>query len=335
MGRFMRKTWGEELGRRPETEAGMGLKVLVVGAGSIGRRHHDNLTMLGVESVLRGWRGYGAAGLAGEIAGFDAVVIATATDLRLELIALAAAAGKPLYIEKPLAFSRAELAQIEAVVAPVAKRSVLGYMMRYHPAFRALAARDLSDLFQLSLSIGHDVTQWRANWRFSGSYAARAAGGGVLLDLCHELDMAACLVPGLEVSAVDCQGHAAYPGVDIASRISLCGQGVTGEVAMDYLTPKLHRRTILRGTQAVCDFDFAAQRYLVTDAGGSNALDIPLERNEMFLALMRDFLALVAGREGSGNPLVPRLDLALPSARLVAAAWEARRFIGEIDKEIP
>ncbi|WP_112312206.1 Gfo/Idh/MocA family protein [Pseudogemmobacter bohemicus] len=313
----------------------MGLKVLVVGAGSIGRRHYDNLQALGAEATLRGWRDYGAAGFAAEIAGFDAAVIATATDVRLELIALAAAAEKPLYIEKPLAFSRRELEEIEAVIAPVAQRSVLGYMMRYHPALRALAARDLSGVFQASFSIGHDVTQWRQNWTFSGSYSARAAGGGVLLDLCHELDMAHCLFPGLAVQTVEAQGHAAYPGVDMASRITLSGGGVAAEVAMDYLTPKLHRRTILRGLREVCDFDFAAQRYLVTDMNGETSLDKPLDRNEMFLSLMRDFLALVSGRETSGNKLLPRLDLALPSARLVADAWEARRFIGMIEKEIP
>lgn len=313
----------------------MVVKVLVVGAGSIGRRHHDNLMALGAEPVLRGWRDYGASGFAAEIAGFDAAVIATATDVRLELITLAAAAGKPLYIEKPLAFSRRELDEIEAVIAPVAARSVLGYMMRYHPAFRALAARDLAGVFQASFSIGHDVTQWRANWKFSESYAARAAGGGVLLDLCHELDMVQCLFPDLAVQTVEAQGHAAYPGVDMASRITLSGAGVAAEVAMDYLTPKLHRRAILRGLREVCDFDFAAQRYLVTDVNGVTSLDKPLERNEMFLALMRDFLALVSGRETSGNRLLPRLDLALPSARLVADAWEARRFIGMIEKEIP
>jgi len=313
----------------------MALKVLVVGAGSIGRRHHENLKSLGASSLLRGWRGYGITGFKADIADFDAAVIATATDVRLDLVEAAAAAGKHLYIEKPLAFSRAELARIEKAAASIANRSVLGYMMRYHPAFRALAERDLSDVFQFSLSIGHDVTQWRANWRFSESYAAKPAGGGVLLDLCHELDMAACLFPGLAVRSVESHGHAAYPGVDMASRVSLAKAGIVGEVAMDYLTPKLHRRAILRGTKAICDFDFAAQKYLVVDADGTVSLDKPLERNEMFLALMRDFLALVAGTTTSGNPLLPRLDQALPSARLVADAWEARHFIGDISKEIP
>jgi predicted dehydrogenase len=212
---------------------------------------------------------------------------------------------------------------------------MLGLMMRYHPAVRALAASDLSDVFQFALTIGHDVTQWRQNWRFSESYAARAEGGGVLLDLCHELDLACCLFPGLEVTRVESLGHPAFPGVDFASRISLRRQGLVGDVSMDYLTPLLHRRTTLRGTERMHDFDFAAQAYQVTETSGPRALDLPLERNAMFLDAMRDFLALASGSPTSGNPLMPRLDLCLPSARLVAQAWSMRSFVGEIAKEIP
>lgn len=311
------------------------MRVLVIGSGSIGRRHNDNLATLGAVPQLVSWREAGLDGSVDAMGAADAVVIATATDIRLPLIAAAAARGLPMYIEKPLAFRADEVEKIAVVAAPVAERSMLGYMMRYHPAVRALAGTDLSDVFQFALTIGHDVTQWRANWRFLESYAARAEGGGVLLDLCHELDLAACLFPELRVTRVESLGHPAFPGVDFASRISLAAEGLAGDVSMDYLTPLLHRRSSLRGTERMHDFDFAAQRYLVTDSSGPRALDLPLERNAMFLDAMRDFLALVSGGRTSGNPLMPRLDLCLGSARLVAEAWSKRQFIGDITKEIP
>ena len=311
------------------------MRVLVIGSGSIGRRHHDNLQTLAVTPQLVSWRDVGLHGSVAAMDQADAVVIATATDIRLPLIEAAAARGLPMYVEKPLAFRPAEVEAIAAVTAPVATRSMLGYMMRYHPAVRWLAAADLSDVFQFALTIGHDVTQWRANWRFSESYAARAEGGGVLLDLCHELDLAACLFPGVAVTRVECLGHPSYPGVDIASRISLQCHGVVGDVSMDYLTPKLHRQTVLRGTDRMHDFDFAAQSYWVTDTNGPLDLDLSFERNTMFLDAMRDFLALASGGPLSDNPLLPRLDLCLPSARLVADAWSKRVFIGQITKDIP
>jgi predicted dehydrogenase len=311
------------------------MRVLVIGSGSIGRRHHDNLQTLGASSRLVSWRAEGLGGALAAMTDAEAVVIATATDIRLRLIQAAAARGLPMYIEKPLAFRPEEVEAIAEVAAPVAQRSLLGLMLRYHPAVRALAGMDLSDTFQFALTIGHDVTQWRQNWRFSESYAAKGEGGGVLLDLCHELDLAACLFPGLEVTQVESLGHPAFPGVDFASRISLRRQGLVGDVSMDYLTPLLHRRTTLRGTDRMHDFDFAAQVYRVTEPSGPRLLDLPLERNAMFLDAMRDFLALAFGGSLSGNPMMPRLDLCLPSARLVADAWSMRTFIGEITKEIP
>jgi predicted dehydrogenase len=310
-------------------------RVLVIGAGSIGMRHAENLTQLGAMVQSLSWRQSSVSDVSTRLASVDAAVIATATDIRLPLIAACAAARKPVYVEKPLAFAPEEVAAIAEVAAPIADRSMLGYMMRYHPAFRVLAQADLSDVFHFHLTIGHDVTQWRTNWRFSDSYAARGMGGGVLLDLCHELDMAACLFPGLSVRAVDSLGHAAYPGVDIASRISLVSpKGPTGDVAMDYLTPKLHRRTTLHGSDRMHDFDFAAQSYGVTDASGARLIAAPLERNVMFLDAMRDFLALVQGHRVSRVEHLPRLDLCLPSALLVAEAWAARTFIGTIQKEL-
>ncbi len=310
------------------------MRVLVIGSGSIGRRHHDNLATLGAVPQLLSWRAAGLSGALAALDGAEAAVIATATDIRLPLIRAAAERGLPLYVEKPLAFRPGEVDAIATAAAPVAARSMLGTMLRYHPAVRALADMDLSDIFHFALSIGHDVTQWRANWRFADSYAARAEGGGVLLDLCHELDLAACLFPGLSLTGVASLGHAGFPGVDFASRISLQRQHVVGDVRMDYLTPRLHRRSILHGTRTMVDFDFAAQDYRVTDAQGSRRLDLPLERNAMFLDAMRDFLALAAGRATLGNPLMPRLDLCLPSAQLVAEAWAQRRFTGMITKEI-
>jgi predicted dehydrogenase len=310
---------------------------MVVGTGSIGRRHAENLSALGAKVSSVGWRGTTVDRIAGQLATgqFDGMVIATATQIRLPLVQVAANVGIPVYIEKPLAFTAPELRLIEQAAAPIASRSMVGFMMRYHPAFRDLAQADLSDVFRFDFAIGHDVTQWRANWMFSQSYAANPQGGGVLLDLCHELDMAACLFPGLSVDAVASVGHATYPGVDMASRISLSRPGLSGSVAMDYLAPSLIRRAQITGTRAARDYNFADQTYGIARADAVSNPAHPLERNEMFMNAARDFLALVEDRPLIGVDHFPRLDTVGESCALIAAAWEQRRFNGETTKEIP
>lgn len=305
----------------------MPLRIAVIGAGSIGRRHHGNLQTLGAEAVLIPWREYRADAV---LDGADGIVIATATQVRLPLIAACAERGLPLYVEKPLAYDPAELAAIEAAARPVAGRSMLGYMMRYHPAVRHLARLDLSDIYRARFEIGHDVRQWRQNWRFADSYAAKADGGGVLLDLCHELDMALTLFPCLSVDAVTSLGHAAYPGVDFGTEIALSGDGPITTVAMDYLSPVFLRRLTLRGTLHTVEFDLHTGSYAVAENGNWTRLQMPFERNDMFLAAMRDFLALIEGKPVSDVEHLPRFDLALPSARRVVEAYQARRFVGTV-----
>ena len=314
------------------------MRILVIGAGSIGRRHAENLTTLGAVATLLPWRETSATDVERRLSRGDAeaVVIATATDIRLPLIQACASADVPFYCEKPVAFRLAELEAIAMTAAPLASRSMAGYMMRYHAGFRALAALDLHDAHRFSLTIGHDVTQWRANWRFSASYAARAEGGGVLLDLCHEVDMAACLFPDLQLVSCDSTGHAAYPGVDMASVLNLRRRSTTGTVAMDYLCPRLVRRCLIDTPGLSADFDFAAGSYRIATAKGIDTPSLQQDRNDMFLDAMRDFLALVEGKAPpSANPFVPRFDRTLSASALIARAWEARVFRGLTAKDIP
>ncbi|MCU0911154.1 MAG: hypothetical protein MUE98_07365 [Rhodobacteraceae bacterium] len=306
------------------------MKVLVIGTGSIGRRHAANLARLGADFAPHSMREGGLGGALARLAeGWDGAVIATETQIRLELIEAAAARGIPLYIEKPLAASPDEVSAIFAAAGPIMERSVVGFMMRYHPAFRHLAAQDFSDAYRYTFEIGHDVTQWRENWSFAESYAARPEGGGVLLDLCHEIDMAHCLFGGI-LSDVECLGHVRYPGVDMATQVARAGP-VQGTVAMDYLAPVPVRRVEVAGTRSRRTLDFHSGSYRDGDTEALFAQD----RNEMFLAIMADFLALAQGRTPSEVEHLPRLDLARASCEEIAKAHAMRRFTGHIDGPKP
>lgn len=303
------------------------MSYLVVGSGSIGNRHHANLIALGASADLIGWRELELDAL--DLTGRTGLVIATATQVRLPLVERAAAADVPVYVEKPLAYRRGDLADLMAVAQPIADRSVLGLMMRYHPAIRALHAHPV-DAYSFHLEIGHDVRRWRPNWRFNDSYAARPDGGGVLLDLCHEIDMAICLFPGLAITTVDCIGHVDFPGVDFATRIGLTGAGKAGTVAMDYLSPESFRCVSIRGRDEILQLDLLTATATRWQNGEFKTQSWAFERNDMFLDLMRDFMALAERRAPSDNPLLPRLDRVTESVELIANAWEKRVFHSEI-----
>ena len=311
------------------------MKVVVIGAGSAGKRHHENLAALGADTTLMPYSefadGRGGAPNEKRMRGWDGAVVATSTHIRLEVVRPLAEAGVPLYIEKPLAFRAADVLEIVDAAKDIASRSMVGFMMRYHPAFRYLGDTDLTGIYRFSFEIGHDVRRWRPGRRFAGSYGARPDGGGVLLDLCHELDMASFLFPRAGELSVRCLGHDDYPGVDFCTSVALSGPAAPlGNVSMDYLSPVYIRRMTLRGRDASFEFDLAADSYLRDADKGPVNLPLQCERNELFLAAMRDFLNLIAGRPVNDLRYVPRLDLAAESCLLIARAWDAREFSGSI-----
>ena len=310
----------------------VGPTVLVIGAGSIGRRHAANLDRLGERAELIPWRTWDAGQNDGR-RDVGAVVIATATPIRLELVRLCARNNWPFYCEKPLAWRTSQVADLYRAARPVADRSLMGFMMRYHPAVRALGDIDLTGAYRFHFLVGHDVRQWRKNWRFSDSYAAKAEGGGVLLDLCHEIDLANALFSGLNVTGANSIGHAEFPGVDFETSVSFgSDSGMQGIVSMDYLSPVSQRRMQFDGLDRIIDLNLVDPVTLTTaDPVRSATQEFGFDRNDMFLDAMRDFLALVSGEPGSANPLMPRFDRMRSTADLIAQSWEARRFRGSVD----
>lgn len=165
---------------------------LVVGQGSIGQRHARLLGELGVAVAAVSRRRDAAPRCYGSLAQAlareapDYVVIADETAAhRATLTALANSgfAGSVL-VEKPLFAAPAPL--------PANRFAGLyvGYNLRFHPVLAELK-RLLADEPALSahVYVGQYLPEWRPgrDYRATAS-ASRAAGGGALRDLSHELD---------------------------------------------------------------------------------------------------------------------------------------------------
>lgn len=313
---------------------GDALSIWVLGTGSIGRRHAENFTALGADVTRLSWRETGAEGLEARLnnGAPDGLVIATATHVRTPIVRLAAAHSLPVYIEKPVAFRAADLNAILAALGPLSARCFAGFMMRYHPVVQALKARAPAP-YRFAFEIGHDVTQWRENWTFSESYAAREEGGGVLLDLCHELDLAHHLIGHLTLQDTACLGHAAWPGIDFSTLVRADTATAHGTIAMDYLAPAGHRRIALRAQSDEIEADLLAATLTTRSAAGTETERFDFDRNAMFLAIAADWLRVLRG-QAPDHPHAPRLDQCQDTCRLIARAWEHRHFHGLIEKEL-
>lgn len=311
----------------------MSFRYFVIGSGSIGRRHADNLTALGADVTHYGWRDINLDTVISEIAsckGQAGVIIATATKVRLPLITECAKSGAALYIEKPVAYRTDDVNKIFDLPINTLERSVAGFMMRYHPMVQRLLDTPVRNIFRACFEIGHDVTQWRQNWTFAESYAADPEGGGVLLDLCHEIDLAYLLCGNPPLTSVSSIEHPDFAGVDIATTLDFSGSdGLNMRVAMDYLAPMLIRRGHIVGLEQEIEYDIANANVTYVTADERATQNLGQERNLMFLDFMSDFMALTEGRE-TANPHIPRLDRVKDVCHVIAEAWEMRKFTGQI-----
>ncbi len=147
----------------------------------------------------------------------QAVVVVTPTATHAEVIQAAAAAGKHIFSEKPLAQT---LEACDLAIAAVAKAGVklqLGFMRRFDPAY-AMAKQRIQ-----AGEIGHPVmfrSTSRDPRRTSLEFARRENSGGLIMDMgVHDFDLARWLM-GSEVVRVHSEGGClVYPELKEAGDI--------------------------------------------------------------------------------------------------------------------
>ena len=181
------------------------IKIGLVGAGNIGQRHIMAIDQL-VETELvaiadpsevaqekaasRGIPCYGNAAEMLEVCTPDAVIIATPTERhQRDVITCIKGGCKNLLVEKPIAASNGEAAEIVRAAEKAACNVMVAHQRRYYPC--AAKAKELIDSGAIGTLIGV-VGQW--SLRKDGAYYApqwrrKTEAGPILTNLIHELDL--------------------------------------------------------------------------------------------------------------------------------------------------
>ncbi len=269
---------------------------LVIGAGSIGKRHQRVLTGLGmtVGMVSRHggpgtWTDLDAA-VPALAPGYVVVATETADHGRvLDRLAALDYRGRVL-VEKPLFAAPRPLPDHRFATLAV------GYNLRFHPILRHLAALLTRErLVSAQLYVGQYLPEWRPDTDYRTGYSSRAAaGGGALRDLSHELDVANWLLgPWQRVTALG--GH--WSGLEIDSDDTFVLLGAfarcpAASIQVNYLD-RQSRRELVINTR---DHSFAADLIAGTlRQDRAPPLLFSLERDEMVRDLHR---AVLAGEPG-------------------------------------
>jgi predicted dehydrogenase/threonine dehydrogenase-like Zn-dependent dehydrogenase len=128
---------------------------------------------------------------------YDAVVIATRHDSHARYAEQGLAAGKHVFVEKPLALSEAELARVEAAAATSGGTLMVGFNRRFAPL--ALRLREaLGDRGPLVITCRVNAGRLpRDHW----THDPQVGGGRIVGEMCHFIDFA-CFLTGATPSVV-------------------------------------------------------------------------------------------------------------------------------------
>jgi predicted dehydrogenase len=180
--------------------------VLIVGLGSIGKRHLRILREISTdlnlvvlrrpESILNDEpdADHIVTSLKDAIAHKpQAAIICNPSSQHLEISIALANEGVNLLIEKPISNSSKDIKILLDIANKNNLRIMVGYNLRFLDSLKFFKAEieknTLGDLFSVRAEVGQNLELWRPQTDYKkGSSARRSLGGGVLLELSHEID---------------------------------------------------------------------------------------------------------------------------------------------------
>lgn len=182
------------------------MKILIIGLGSIAQKHIKVIKELKPNADIFALRSNHNVSKSNEIQNIfswseipidlDFILISNPTSLHAETIVRCLDYNVPLFIEKPVLNS---LDKSSELISEVKKRDLITYVacnLRFHPAIQFLKKEISKNLpIEYNSYCGSYLPEWRPNSDYREIYSAKKElGGGVHLDLIHEVDFCTYLL---------------------------------------------------------------------------------------------------------------------------------------------
>ena len=247
----------------------MGASFAIIGFGSAGARALQVLHELRPEAEFlvvsrhsANGEGFTSTSSLDDVVAFapDAVIVAGPATTRVDVLHQIGGLNVPVFIEKPLDHTLHDAVAVLDLLGPAVRRSQVGYNLRFSESL--IAFRDLvrGGQFGRVLRFSAETAQYLPDWRPDKDYretvSARAdLGGGVLLELSHELDYLRWIFGELDwVSAW--AGRSSSLEIDVED-LALLTIGIEGDQAVTQVVGQLSldfvRRDKTRTVTAVCE----------------------------------------------------------------------------------
>lgn len=262
------------------------MKVLLVGCGSIGKRHLGNLNKIAdvehifvyskVKNCLGGLKDKRKVSLVKSLDDIqpDMAIIANETYKHINTAVTLARRGTHLFIEKPLSHNLSKkLNLLKRIVRRNKIKLCVGYNLRFLGALKFIKTKlshgAIGDIYFAKIEVGQYLPLWRSGRDYRVSYSAsKKLGGGVALDLSHEIDYMryifgdphSCKIIKAKVSSLKIDSEDIFEGIYVYSNF-VCN------IHMDYLQKDMKRIIRIEGERGAIVCDFIKKRIMIDILG--------------------------------------------------------------------
>ena len=259
------------------------MNILVVGSGGIAARHIKNIRKQLPDSEItlcRSSRGGAAIYDKSAVAAANRVSYciedALRTKPRLALICCATSAhidyalalarqGVHIFVEKPLSNSLDGLSELEEAVKKNKLAFLVGYNLRFSKSLvyfhNLIHDEKIGSVVSVRIEVGQYLPDWRSGDYRDSTSAQRHLGGGVVLELSHELDYFSWIFgkPSSVYANLSKRSDLDIDVEDSADILVETKKGVTGLIHLNMVQRKKSRSCIVIGTKGFLTWDGMSQ----------------------------------------------------------------------------
>ena len=288
------------------------MRILIIGTGSIGRRHAEVAAGDGHEVAVCDISSESAKETAENLQlndyysdytealehGFDAAIISTPNMYHVDPGVLAMSKGCHVFMEKPITVRSEEAERLVAASKKFNKILMVGYVLRVFPGLEEVKTLLVNEALGRKISARVKVFAAKAlEFQRSDYRKSYETGGGIIYDYSHEIDYLryffgnpirlACFKDLLVRDDKSCD--------DIAEIIMQFENRVIVNVHMNYVLDGGRELEIIC-ENGLIQYNFSELRITKND-GAEEYVKYEFERNDMYLKQLRNFTAACRGME--------------------------------------
>lgn len=307
-------------------------RVLIIGSGSIGKRHAECLKDIypDVEIVLVRHKKRKESkkqlenlvnfdviefDLENALASrFDMAIVANPSPLHAEMVMKIAEFGVPVLVEKPITN------KLETALAAVnfcKEKNVplkVGYVLRFNPSLnffrKVLLSGGIGDVISFRAEVGQYLPDWRPGTDYRKSVSGqKRLGGGALLELSHEIDYIGWIF-GKVTSVQGVANNSHVLGVDVEESVeailelkSQDDRNIFGSLHLDMLQRAPYRICRAVGSQATLKCNLLSGSVKIYDGNRKDGEELnsnfSQQKNQMYKDQLSAFFGLIEGRSSN------------------------------------